>query len=93
MEVNKESVFDCIRRPIRLFMRKPENNHASNDDKGKETIRQVGNPNKEPVAEAMNRKNFFAVLSVMNQSITKEQVSVGFYSFKYIVLLHVCIIG
>ena len=72
MEVNKESMFDSIRRPISLFMRK-------NDTKGdgeKEAIRTQGNPNKEPVAEAMTRKNFYAVLALVKKDISKEQVRV-----------------
>lgn len=75
MEVNKESMFDSIRRPIRLFMRKNDNKN----DGDKEAIRTQGNPNKEPVAEAMSRKNFYAVLSLINKNITTEKVIFKIY--------------
>ena len=79
-------------------MRKETN--IGKDDRGeKEAIRQQGNPNKEPVAEAMTRKNFYTVIAVINDKITKEEVLrvyifdtcvyevyvyIHFYTYRYI---------
>ncbi len=78
VEVSKESVFDCIRRPIRLFMRKTDSTGAAGQEgkgESKDTIRQLGNPNKEPVAEAMTRKNFYTFMNAIKSTATVEEVS------------------
>ena len=62
-----------MRRPIRLFMKKSE--AAAKADAGdKETSKSQGNPNKEPVAEAMRRKDFYKVCGIINKTLTQEQM-------------------
>lgn len=56
-------------------MRREANAHNKEGHGEKEAIRQQGNPNKEPIAEAMTRKNFYSLLAAVNNQITKEEVN------------------
>ena len=60
-------------------MRKEVSNGKESGEK--EAIRQQGNPNKEPVAEAMTRKNFYTLLAAVNNTISTEEVRV--YTWVY----------
>lgn len=76
-EVHKASAMDCIRRPMRTFQKgetKEEDSTGKSGQDQKKPKVVVGNPNKEPVCEAMNKKSFINVMHTINPSMPMKKV-------------------
>ena len=84
-QVAKAAASDCMRRSVRLFQRKEVEKAPSDSDLGTSSgvARKtpvvggavVGNPNKEPVCEIMSRKIFIITISLMNPTLSTQQVT------------------
>ena len=76
VELNKSVATDCLRRPLRLFQR-TEDKAGQPEPEGRGGAGGVTatNTNKEPVVEAMSRKQFIECLRLVNPAVTLQEVS------------------
>ena len=84
MEIKRSVAMDCTRRPLRMFQRIEDKGAAKQDDDRGGASSAANNPNnpnattntnKEPVCEAMNKKQFMECLHQINPAITTQEVS------------------
>ena len=83
MEIKRTVAMDCTRRPLRMFQRIEDKGAAKHDDDRGGANSASNNPNnpnaatntnKEPVCEAMNKKQFMECLHQINPAITTQEV-------------------
>lgn len=77
VEIKRAVAMDCLRRPLRLFQRTEEKGNKNDDERGgggANNPNANANTNKEPVCEAMNKKQFMECLHIINPSITTQEV-------------------
>jgi hypothetical protein len=77
VEMNRSVAVDCLRRPLRLFQRVDDKGSGPSENEGRSGPGGGANTNKEPVVEAMNRKQFMECLHVINPAISTQEVSGG----------------
>ncbi len=84
MEIKRSVAMDCMRRPLRMFQRIEDKGTAKHEDDRGGANSAANNPNnpnaatntnKEPVCEAMNKKQFMECLHQINPAITTQEVS------------------
>jgi len=84
MEIKRSVAMDCMRRPLWMFQRIEDKGTAKHDDDRGGANSALNNPNnpnaatntnKEPVCEAMNKKQFMGCLHQINPAITTQEVS------------------
>jgi hypothetical protein len=77
VEMNKAVAADCLRRPLRSFQRLEDKGAGPQETETRATAPGGGgstNTNKEPVVEAMSRKQFMDCLHAINPAITTQEV-------------------
>ena len=76
VEMNKSVAADCLRRPLRTFQRVDDKGAGPADTDTRAAAPGGGNANsnKEPVVEAMSRKQFMDCMHAINPAITTQEV-------------------
>lgn len=74
VELSRSAAADCLRRPLRLFQRIEDKGSGPSENEGRSGPGANANTNKEPVVEAMNRRQFMDCLHTINPSITTQEV-------------------
>jgi hypothetical protein len=76
VEMNRAVAADCLRRPLRSFQRVEDKGAGPQETDTRAVAPGDGNTNtnKEPVVEAMSRKQFMDCLHSINPAITTQEV-------------------
>jgi hypothetical protein len=76
VEIKRSAAADCLRRPLRAFQRVDDKGTGPQESDNRASAPGGGNANtnKEPVVEAMNRKQFMDCLHAINPAITTQEV-------------------